>query len=118
MIKDNKLLFGYGTIAVSYTSFGLKFTEIKPPQEIGSDCNKGIKDGSIIETNRIDLFLTVGEALTLAQILSQVDHSNSIIKFKDLIFDFTKFDRGSINVILKAIDKLCDSIFFLMPYAC
>ena len=41
MIDGNRLIFGYGTISVTYQPFmrALQFMTIKPPQNIGTDLN-------------------------------------------------------------------------------
>jgi len=115
MIRDNIIYFGYGTIAVYSGSCGFKFTEIKPPQEIGEDIlnTDGIEFLKEIKFNfDFDKF---SELLKNLRSLNK-DSNEKQICFQGYILDFNCFNKKSIDVIIKGINNTM--MWEIMPLAC
>ncbi len=98
MIKDNIIYFGYGDIAVGSNKFGeITLRQFKPSQNIGSDVDNNI-EGFEYLSKLIMLDFNKKDYNVLLNIV------NSQIKIYNLdgyILDFTNFNEGSVNVILK-----------------
>ena len=102
MIKENRILFGYGTIAVNCMNLELILSEIKPPQEIGEGLTG--KEYEVIQTLRLKA--SFEELYDLKKDLFRVNKSdNKIIYFQNYILDFTEFNSKSVFVVLKAVDN-------------
>ena len=78
MIKDNRIIFGTGDIAVGCINMGLTFQQIRPPQEIGYKIEKDDKDVEFLwvslATCLIDIFNLV-EICLFSKFLTQFQHS-------------------------------------------
>ena len=102
MIKDNRILFGYGTIVVNCMNLELILSEIKPPQEIGEGLTG--KEYEVIQTLRLKA--SFDELYDLKKDLFRVNKTDDkIIYFQDYILDFTEFNSKSVFVVLKAVDN-------------
>jgi len=98
MIKDNIIYFGYGDIAVGCNEIGdITFQQFKPSQNIGSDVDSNI-DGFEYLSELITLDFSKKDYVALSNI---VDSKVRIYNLDGYILDFTNFNEGSVNVILK-----------------
>jgi hypothetical protein len=95
MIKENRILFGYGTVAVGHRIGKLILTEIKPPQPIGY----GIKS-EVEYLDTVEITATNEEFDVLLKRLNNLE--NEVIKeieFKGYILDFNNYNKKSVHVV-------------------
>jgi hypothetical protein len=98
--------FGYGTIVVIPTKDGLKFVEIKPPQEIGTfDKTKIEKTGHSIVCNNVDGLKMLKFRLEHFDVETETQfiHANCMFKF-------LPNSHKSIEIIKNAVDKTLELI--------
>lgn len=111
MIKDNRIIFGYGDILVgSYKphsiymknlSTSLVFYEIKPPKEIG----KMPEEGSYDILNTLSFNLTTNDISILENIRNVLKTTNRHIKFRDYILDFSNYNEESVKVVIEGFEN-------------
>jgi hypothetical protein len=102
MIRDNRIIFGYGTVAVGSTNSTIVLTEIKPPQEIG----EYLKGKTFERLNSISIYSTFKEFGELRRQLKEIHtKDNKTIDFKGYILDFNMYNEKSVSVIIKHIDN-------------
>lgn len=101
MIKGNTIYFGYGDVGVGsdYLIGCMIFTNIKPPQEIGSKLGEKIKNNEP-EIGK-ELVVYEKECYDLLNVFKTVTEDNKIVKYKEYTFDFSNYNIGSINVCLR-----------------
>lgn len=106
-IKNNILHFGYGDINVGHSLYTLIFRGFKPPIEVGTHISKEVIQENNIEwlTEMFYLDLRdIQEILTFENLLKQIIENggeNFIqFKFKDFTFDFSNYNKKSVEVIL------------------
>lgn len=96
MIKDNRIEFGYGDVAVGSCCMGyITFTNIKPPQEVGKDL---LDEDNIEYGHSIRIFEDT--AYELLHLVKTVSDNNRIIEYKGYILDFSNFNQKSLDVVL------------------
>lgn len=100
MIEGNTLKFGYGDIAVSTKGLKLYFTPFKPPVEVGTPCDDLFKNGDIEAIGEpISIgFSDLKDFTELLKKLKDVDE-NKVFEFKGYIFDFTNYNKISVEVL-------------------
>lgn len=98
MIKGDRIMFGYGDVAVASSKIMsyIEFVNIKPPQEIGIclDVVEGIEYGLCVrlkEDNSFDLY----------KLIKTVTEENNIVEFKGYVLDFSNYNSKSIDVVLQ-----------------
>lgn len=110
MIEGKMIKFGYGDVAVGGRLGVITFTDIKPPQEVGSTLKE--KDVDIYEIVEIKAEYQEFENL-YNELKNNNWELNKLINFKDYVLDFTKYNKKSIYVIQKmllnslGISQLC-----------
>ena len=120
MIKDNTIYFGYGTVSVGSRWNHLLFQEIKPPTEIGTNIDDAIKNGEIEFTGiRKEIFFKSYEEIKEFERLLNVrvnlaKDSERILKYNDLVLDFTNWNVGSYSVVKIHIDRIKTYLIGLM----
>lgn len=100
MIEGNTLKFGYGDIAVRTTGLKLTLVPFKPPVEVGTHCTKLFESGEIEaigEPIHIE-FTDFKDFKELQKKLEDV-YENKIFEFKGYIFDFTNYNKTSVEII-------------------
>ena len=110
MIKDNRITFGYGTVACGSSHNTLIYTEIKPPQEIGKNITNEVEYGKEIEI-KVDN----EEFNMLLKDINNVENNKEIL-FKGYILDFNKYNLKSIEAVKKQINRA--RMYDLMAFAC
>ena len=117
MIIENRLIFGYGDIGVGFNNFGLTFTQLKPPAEVGATLNPEYCSKHEIEFGKeYNLTMNLDDVHELKRMINKVTKNNCIFEYKGFIFDFSKYNEGSIDVVKKKLGN--PPFFFLLPYAC
>ena len=115
MIDGNRLIFGYGTISVTYQPFmrALQFMTIKPPQNIGTDLKNSNAQ-------------YVGKSVYICIELEQISEFNKLLdnvtnepifEYGGYIFDFSENKVESINAVRKVFNTLTSSYEYLIGYA-
>jgi|GEM_PF-3593169 len=112
MIKDNRIIFGYGTIECGNGVMTLVYTEIKPPQKIGFNTynSEDVEYG-----NQICLQVTMKELNDLLYELKDIENTKEIF-FKGYIFDFNNYNENSVSIVKTQIQRVMN--ISLLPYAC
>jgi hypothetical protein len=116
VIVNNKLVFGYGDIAVGQHWCGLAFTQIKPPTEIGSSIHRD--DSSLDKETERKIVIRPCDIDILGRLLDSVTNDNPVFKFNGFIFDFTLFNQESVNAVRRKLRTLSDELLYILPYAC
>lgn len=117
MIIENRLLFGYGDIGVGFDNFGLTFTQLKPPAEIGATLNPEYCTKYGIEFGKeYKLPLNLEGVHELKSKINMVTRENCMFEYEGFIFDFSRYNDGSVEVVKKKLEN--PPLFFLLPYAC
>lgn len=117
MIIENRLLFGYGDIGVGFNTFGLTFTQLKPPVEIGATLDPEYCDKYGVEFGKeYSLPMKLEEVHELERKINIVTKENCVFEYKGFIFDFSRYNEGSIDVVIKKLKN--PPLLFLLPYAC
>lgn len=111
MIKGNRIIAGYGTLAVGgYSNTNkLIIRHIQPPKEVGSDI---IDDFETLEV--ISVLINYETYLKLKRALKEVSAKKPIFTFDGWVFDFTKFNEKSVEVFREQLDNAFDTL----PLAC
>lgn len=110
MIDTEKkiIYFGYGDVQVGSNFITLSFTGIKPPLEVGTRITDEVVRENNIEciTEPITFkFTDLTELHYFQHNLKATDGATSVFFiYKDYIFDFSKYNIESINIILRHID--------------
>lgn len=118
MIEGKTIKFGYGDIIVSSRacSASLVFTYVKPPFEIGySLTEEDYHNSELLDSIEIK-FLDLNKASKFKSLLDNIDEKNTIIEFDNYIFDFSNYNKESVNVVKRGHERLITSL--LMCYAC
>lgn len=113
MIIDNKIMFGYGDIAVGATVDIITFQQFKPPAECGNHVNDNVE----FIGEQIILYISHEEYHELNKYLSSVSNKDiSVFTFKDYIFDFSNYNKESVIVVKR---KLCQAKnLYILALAC
>lgn len=120
MIKDNTIYFGYGTVSVGSRWNHMLFQEIKPPVEIGEHIENKIKNGEIEFTgiNKEIFFKSYDEIKEFERLLNTyvnlAKDGKRILKYNDLVLDFTNWNIGSYSVVKIHIDRIKTYLIGLM----
>ena len=114
MINGNILYFGYGDIAVR-TQFlfnEIQFQQFKPPQEIGTyveyDKVEWIGECVKFELNEEECVWWVKK---LQKVL---DRDTNAFEFKGYVFDFSNYNRKSVDVVVKNIYKIYNNLLTIV----
>lgn len=103
MIRNNRLMFGYGTIGVRSGYNTIIFEEIDRALEIGSTGND---DSSINYCNFTSIIIEPCEYDNLFKELNSIhEKENKEILFKNYIFDFNNFNKISVDVVISALNR-------------
>ena len=119
MIKDNRIVFGYGSVSVGGFFNSLVFQEIEPELEIGANVNEHVNRGEakFVGLPRTIAFQTYKECKDFDKLLSTVDGENvTEIEYDGLILDFENYNEKSIEVVKKHLDVVIG--YFLRLMAC
>jgi len=111
MIVENKLEFGYGDIAVGSGCGIITFQSFKPHAEVGSEISGSIE----YYGDEIKMHISYEEGNSLIKLLLAIQdkYINKFI-FKDYIFDFSYYNKGSIDVCLRHIKSAMERYTFCM----
>jgi len=113
MIEENRIYFGYGTIAVGSSCGMLRIEWIKPPQEIG----QGVPYTDSIKRLRTINFEWAHDIFKLRDDLNRLEELNNVILFRGYLLDFRRcYNVESVRAVQTAIDRAIE--FMLLPYAC
>ena len=106
MIKGNTIYFGYGDVVVGCNELigCMIFTNIKPPQKIGSTVkNNEVEIGEkilVYEDNCYDLL----------KVFQTVNENNKIVKYKEYTFDFSNYNKESVKVCLRYAKNMSNTM--------
>lgn len=120
MIKDNKIIFGYGTVVVSSRWNQMIFQEIKPPLEVGSCADEPIKNGEVeFVGERKDILFNYDEIKEFQNLLQYRVNCNypnkeRFFEYKGLVFDFTNWNIKSYEVVLLHVERIKSYLIGLM----
>lgn len=93
MIKGNRIIFGYGDIAVGSCRCGfVSFTNIKPPQEVGTYIEENVELGLQVKLYELKPYGLISE-------IEKVNKDNAILEYNGYILDFSNFNEISLNVV-------------------
>ena len=111
MIKGNRIIAGYGTLAVGgYSNTNmLTIRHIQPPKEIGSDILDEFETLGVVSVP-----IDCKSYFELKRALEEVSAEQPIFNFGDWIFDFSQFNEKSVEVFRKQLDYA----FNTLPFAC
>lgn len=111
MIIDNRIIAGYGTLAVGgYSNTNmLTIRHIQPPKEIGTDIVDEFE-----ELQTISVLIDCKSYFELKRALEEVSAEQPIFNFGGWIFDFGQFNEKSVEVFRKQLDHAFDTL----PFAC
>lgn len=120
MIDTEKkiIYFGYGDVSVGSIRTTLSFTGIKPPLEVGT-----LIDEKTIRENNVKCitepvkfkFTDLTELHHFQHNLRATDGTTSVFFiYKDYIFDFSKYNIKSINIILHHLECIKRALISLM----
>lgn len=115
MIKDNRIFLGFGDIGVGYDFNTLIINEIRPPQQVG---------GSYSPSDNIEHFKTIKIQISsneeydkLFEELDSIHNKeNKEIIFKDYILDFNNYNKLSVEVFIKMLNKI--QFYNILAFAC
>ena len=108
-MKTNTCIFGYGGINVGVISQTIIFKGIKPPQGAGTkiwndDCTEKIGEWDYTGSTISILFKTMDEIKTVCDCLKNIEENQGgLFKFKDVTFDFMKYEQESMNIVKTAM---------------
>lgn len=108
MIDGNVIKFGYGDIAVGAMSIlqYMKFTEIKPPHECGTNLDE-CDDCEYVSKPICISFDTYDEIKLYKDYIKQVKSKEILVfEFKSFIFDFTNYNIESVKVCERHINRI------------
>lgn len=118
MIKGNRIEFGYGDVLCGVNNIGVDYTNVKPPLEIGT-C---IKDTGL-ELEHFEIGKQVVIPLhgledlnELCRLIKSVTEDNPVVEFGGYVFDFSNYNRKSVEVVLKTLNK--PHPMWMMTLAC
>lgn len=94
MIKENRIIFGYGTVMIGSNHGILSFTWIKPPKEIGDPVN--VDEVECIAELTFDF---KEDFLKLKTDISKINSENSIINFRGCVLDFSNYNEKSVEAL-------------------
>jgi hypothetical protein len=103
MIKDNIIYFGFGTVAVGSDFYSLTLSQIKPPQEVGTDLTK-VSD--IEYFSKVIINLSYKECNGLNKLLDDITEYNCIVSIQGYILNFEKYNKKSIVIVKKHINNI------------
>ena len=111
MIKDNRIIAGYGTLIVEgYNNTNrLIIKHIRPPKEIGTDVSGEFE---VLEVATI--LIDCENYFELKRLLNEVSAEKPIFTFGYWVFDFSQFNEKSVGVFKKGLDI----VFNTLPFAC
>lgn len=113
MINNKTIHFGYGTIWITTAINQICFSHIKEQYECGDAVNPD--NTSVIQTIRFTF--TYEEFIKFEELIRKVlDKEILSFEFKNYIFDFSKWNVGSVYSCLQSID--CIRQMYLVPLAC
>lgn len=117
MIKGNTFYFGYGDIGVGFNCLGLTLQQIKPPVEVGTHltpeyCKK--QDIKLCGEIVVISFSTLGEISALIKLINTVTEGNTIIEYKNYVFDFFHYNKESVEVVKHHLMNPPET--FLLPF--
>ena len=108
--ETNTCIFGYGAVAPRVIFQVIHFKEIAPPVGPGTKLFDGdyrdIKIGTWEYTgNELHLLINdLDEANTIEKLLDEVERNScGIFKFKNITFDFTKYNQKSMDSVKYAV---------------
>lgn len=119
MIKDNRIVFGYGSVSVGGFFNSLVFQEIEPELEIGANVNEYVNrdEAKFVGLPRTIAFQAYEECKDFDKLLSTVDGENvTEIEYDGLILDFENYNEKSVEVVKKHLDVVIG--YFLRLMAC
>lgn len=119
MIKDNRIVFGYGSVSVGGFFNSLVFQEIEPELEIGANVNEHVNRGEakFVGLPRTIAFQAYKECKDFDKLLSTVDSENvTEIEYDGLILDFENYNEKSVEIVRKHLDMVIG--YFLRLMAC
>ena len=115
MINGNRLIFGYGTVGVGLDGIStMVFTHIKPPKEIGERYDRD----TVKEFNRKVIHINHANQSEFGRLINGVSEYNPIFEFCGLIFDFSKYNEKSVNVVKNKFEIIISSFMYNLPFAC
>ena len=111
MIEGNRIIAGYGTLAVDsyHNSHKLIIKHIQPPKEIGSSIVDEFE-----EIQAISIMINFNGYFELKRLLDEVSAEQPIFTFESWIFDFSQFNEKSVEVFKKGLNNVFDT----RPLAC
>lgn len=111
MIEGNRIIAGYGTLAVDsyHNSNKLIIKHIQPPKEIGSSIVDEFE-----ELQAISIMIDCKGYFELKHLLEEVSTDQPVFTFGDWIFDFSQFNEKSVEVFKKGLNNVFDTT----PLAC
>lgn len=116
MIKGNRIEFGYGDVLVGFHAFGFRVENVKPPLEVGQKVtpsefkNYDISNQIIIPLNGLE------DLNELCGLIKSVTENNRIVEFNSYVFDFSNYNKKSVEVVLNVLNK--PHPMWLMTLAC
>lgn len=116
-IEHKILKFGYGDIEIGSYSVGLKFRGIKPPVEVGSVLSDKFISEHNIEPMTTWMYLrfkSLQELLNFEQLLNQVDVKFTSFTYAGITFDFTNYNKKSINAVLNHLGFVRQNLLYVV----
>lgn len=109
MIKENKIIFGNGDIAVGCLNKTITFENVSPKMKAGELIPKNAKF-----TNKIEIKLTLNEYFRLDNLLNNVKNKNiKTFTFKNYIFDFSNYKKESVDICLRYLKYSMKNFLFI-----
>lgn len=116
MIKDNRIIFGYGTILLDASSIRrtVKMKYIQPPKEIGVDLsNQDLSDVVVMDEVEFEYNKDMRE---LYESLDGVNENHPIVEFRGYQLDFSNFNEKSLLSVKQSFKIAING--FQLGYAC
>lgn len=113
MIINKNIKFGYGSILIvsDWIAHKLTINHIDKIKPIGSSTLEDIKDVNVID--KVE-FKYNKDMYSLLHELENVSENNPIIQFRGYNFDFSNYNKGSVDVLKKQLLKVIQSRLLLL----
>ena len=114
-IENKVIKFGYGDVQIGFSLNMLIFTWLKTPVEVGSPINKDMNIELLSEPIKFE-FNEIEELAKFKRLVESINENNLLFTYKDYTFDYSKYNKESINVLLNNIQRLLNVL--IIPTAC
>lgn len=105
MIKENRIMFGLGTILVGTYACRLELMHIDPSAVIGEPISKDFTD-SMKVLNKVYF----KNMYRLIEKLDKVSEENPVFEHEEYIFDFTIYNDKSVKAVLKGARTIINNM--------